>query len=360
MKIGILTFHCAHNYGAVLQCYALQEFLKSLGHEVFVIDYRPKYLTDYYKLHKLRHWQKGNKGGYSLKSITRECIRFNFRKPRYVSFQNFISEYLHLFPYSSDCDFSNFDAMVFGSDQIWNSKITGKSFDPVFFGEGIKCRKIVYAASNKNNSLTEDEERFYSQVLPHFYQIGVRETTLQGLLQPLTQKKVHLNIDPSLLVDCAIFEKLAVTPDWKSKYVMIYEISPHAYVYDMAKKYATAHHFKVMELSAQIQTNRFSERDMTASPNQWVGYIKKAELVLTTSFHGVAFSILFKKKFYYIRQHTPSDYRIESLLKQLNIENRILEQNREVLDSPIDYVSVHQSLDKLREESCRYLCDALK
>lgn len=359
MKLGILTFHCAHNYGAVLQCYALQEYLTSLGHDVYVIDYRPQYLILNYKPHKKEYWQKSSAGGYSIKSIVRECIRFPFRSTRYKAFQNFIDNRLRLYPYSPKSDFSEFDAVILGSDQIWNPDITGKAFDPLFFGDGISCKKIVYAASNKNKSLTPMERDFYTAALSRLDHISVRESTLQQLLQPLTEKPIYLSLDPTLLAEEILFENLCISQDFGYKYVMIYEITRHAEVYNIAKRYALEHQCKIVELNAVICSKHFAKMNQTASPEEWIRYIKHAELVFTTSFHGVAFSILLRKNFFYVKQNNPSDYRIESLLKQLNLMDRIIEMDGKGSSVPIDYNAIHLCLAKLRDNSIRYLHDAL-
>lgn len=357
MKLGILTFHCAHNYGAVLQCYALQEYLKSLGHEVYVIDYRPDYLVDFYKKYKREYWFEGTN---KLKAIIRESIRIPYRGVRYKAFQRFIDSHLHLYPYQETDNFSDFDAIFLGSDQIWNAKITGKKFDLVFFGEGTTCKIIVYAASNKNFSLTAEEEGFYKKVLSKLDYIGVRETTLQQLLQPLTEKKVHLNVDPTLLAGDMLFKSLDISQGFKHKYVLIYEITSHKWVHEMAKKFALSNNYKIVELNSRILPTRLSERDQTASPEKWVRYIKHAEMVVTTSFHGVAVSILLEKKFYYVRQHNPNDFRIESLLNQLNLQDRMIEPNEIIKDASIDFASVTKKLEQIRNDSVKYITESLR
>lgn len=360
MKVGILTFHCAHNYGAVLQCYALQEYLKSIGHEVYVIDYRPHYLTSYYQKYKKDHWKDNSSGGYSVKSIIHELIRIPFRHARYIAFQNFIVSRLRLYPYSENNNYQEFDAVIIGSDQIWNPNITGNAFDPVYFGKGFSCKKIIYAASSKCKTLTSAESDFYSETLSNLDNISVRENTLQQLLQPLTKKIIYQTLDPTLLAGDVLLEKFVASKFYKKKFVVIYEISPHAEIYNIAKRYAIDYKCEIVELGAQLYHYRLSERDQTASPDGWVDYIKNAEFVFTTSFHGVAFSILLKKKFFYLKQNNTSDDRIESLLEQLKLKDRIIEKNIDIsFETAIDYDAVHLLLNQLRENSQHFLCDAL-
>ena len=132
MKIGILTFHCAHNFGAVLQTYALQEILKTMGHEVFIIDYRPKYIVDVYKIFNIRRFISKSPIT-SLKKTLNEILNFRNRIFCYYKFNRFIKSYINL---SHERTVSNiYDAYIIGSDQVWNPDITGGVFDKVFFAE---------------------------------------------------------------------------------------------------------------------------------------------------------------------------------------------------------------------------------
>ena len=108
MRIGILTFHCAHNYGAMLQCYALQEYLKGRGDEVYVIDYRPDYLTHPYKKHKLSHWLSKDPLR-TLKRLLSEPFLLKKRGKRWDGFDNFMRMKLNLYPYDKRSDYTNLD-----------------------------------------------------------------------------------------------------------------------------------------------------------------------------------------------------------------------------------------------------------
>ena len=130
MKIGILTFHCAHNYGAVLQCYALQEMLKGMGHTVEIIDYRPDYLRMPFDVINLHRIQSRNLLRL-VKSIILETLSLSQRIIRHRKFDSFIKYYLNLS--RSVGISSDYDVYVMGSDQIWNPKITN-GFDGVYFG----------------------------------------------------------------------------------------------------------------------------------------------------------------------------------------------------------------------------------
>ena len=121
MRVGILTFHCARNYGAVLQAYALQTYLEKQGHQVYVIDYRPSYLVFPYRLFKFDVWRdKGFITG--LKWNIRELLIAPIRGLRNYRFERFVRRRLHLrqIDFTKPC--TDIDTFIFGSDQIWNWK----------------------------------------------------------------------------------------------------------------------------------------------------------------------------------------------------------------------------------------------
>ena len=158
MKIGLLTFHCAHNYGAVLQCYALQETLISMGHEVEVINYRPKYLIASYKRFELHRFISLNLIN-SLKNSIKEALLAGRRFRRYKAFEEFITNRLNLSERVNANNIpSKYDIYIIGSDQIWNPKIT-KGFDSVYWGQfkfpKERRRYIAYAASMEIKRINE-------------------------------------------------------------------------------------------------------------------------------------------------------------------------------------------------------------
>ena len=185
MKIGILTFHCAHNYGAVLQAYGLQEYLRSQGHETYIIDYRPGYLTRNYKAFNIRFWMASTPREIVYK-LRYEPFLWKHRILRSKAFDRFIRNRFDLHPYVRHTNFSDFDAIFLGSDQIWNKTITGQRYDEVFFGGNATCRVIAYAASMGGGTLSDKDRERLRQYLAPMTAIGVREESLKELLQPLS------------------------------------------------------------------------------------------------------------------------------------------------------------------------------
>lgn len=359
MKIGILTFHRAHNYGAVLQTYGLQEYIKLLGHEVYIIDYVPNYTRKAYPKFSITNWLSKSPIR-TIKKILEEPFLCRDRIIRWNNFNRFITERLNLYPYNNHNNFTDFDAIVLGSDQIWNQKITGGDFDKVYFGENAACKVISYAASNQSVSLTNPEKEFYRKQLNHIAAISVREKTLQQLLQPLINKPIHLVLDPTLLSGIDVFQKIAISPKIQDKkYILVYEITPHDYTQRIAKSIASQIDADIIELVSTPFAGNLGQKRQTASPEEFIGYFKDAECIITTSFHGTAFSIMFNKPFYSIRQNKNVDIRINSLLSTIGLENRFIDNNITPSFKDIDYKESNELLQQQVKQSQLYLKNAL-
>lgn len=343
MKIGILTFHCAHNYGAVIQCYGLQQYLKSLGHEVCVIDYRPQYF-DFYKIFKVTISNSSNFKTY-LKGKIRELIIGNVQKRRFHAFEDFIEQKLHLVPYIENYDYSDYDAVILGSDQIWNPNITGGNYDEEFFGSNAKCKIISYAASSKSLCLTEEQKDYFKSHLPKIDSISVRETSLKNQLQPLTSQPIATVIDPSLLPDVSVYDDLCSPIKHKRPYVLVYEVKRHEDTYRFAKEIAQSLDADVIELLSGVSYNLLNKNLIqSGGPIEFLSYIKNATCVVTTSFHGMALSLKFQKDFYSLRQGTNADLRAESLLTKIGMLERFVPLSSSVKFSKIDYTKYSANL----------------
>lgn len=361
MKIGIITFHFPHNYGAMLQAYAMQQKLSSMGHETYIIDYAPSYHTVWY--------QRGRsfKQCFSLspiqtaKWLTGFFLQNPIRNNRYDAFETFKNKRMNLYPYKDGSNFSEFDAILLGSDQIWDQAHTNNCFDGPYFGEGFACKVFSYAASSKHKSLDAVQQKEFKDRINKLFAIGVREESLVDLLQPLTNKQVTLNLDPTLLVDSKEFSKLNLDRPCEKKYVLIYELNEHPEVIAMAQKYAKNIGAKVVSLVAYFNwKNRFSGLyDQEASPEKFLAYIKNAECVFTSSFHGTALSLVFERAFYTIKQNNNSDLRMSSLLDLLGLSDRFIDMFNVPDAKPIDYDKVKTNLALLRSNSEQFLFNAL-
>jgi hypothetical protein len=360
MKIGILTFYFAHNYGALLQAYALQEYLKSLGHDVTMINYRQKNLARNFSVFDIKRFVSKN-FIILIKRIIVETLLFSRRCLRYFRFEKFIKANLNL---SKEVNGKNipddFDVYIMGSDQIWNPKIT-KGFDTIYFGDFsvIKSKKISYAASMETNFLTKEQETFLVSQLKNINKISVRESILANLLQPLTEKYIYTVLDPTLLLDTAYWDKLIEMPPINKKYILIYQVKPSYLTLDIANSMAKQLGAIVLEVSSIIMYYKIKKNyKQCVSPALFIGLVKNAACIITTSFHGTVFSMIFKKPFYTIKVGD-RDTRVISLLNSLELSDRFLSENDSLLFSEIDYTNVDSKLEILRQESVSFIQNAL-
>lgn len=326
MRIGIFTYHRAHNYGAVLQCYALQTYLRTLGHDVFVVDYKPSYFN--YGLFVWYKWISANPVKLFHK-IRHQLKTFGLQHKRYVGFNNFIENFIS--PYDLDLQNTNsgVDCFIFGSDQIWRKN--GDVFDPVFFGDfkAAKNAKLIsYAASMGLDALTKDEGKQIAEWLSHFDSLMVRETSLQSLLSPLTEKNINVVVDPTLLLSSNEWDKIAQRPPINKPYVLVYQVIDNPATLQIAQKAAKSTNAEVIVLASKVDSKEANYKIIyDATPQEFIGWIANATMVVTTSFHGTAFSIIYRRPFISVKQNRPSDLRISSILEAFELRERFLDCN---------------------------------
>lgn len=362
MKIGILTFHCAHNYGAVLQCYALQEVLKGIGCEVEVINYRSDYLVNPYKWFDINRFIP-KISFKAVKNNIKEIILLRTRYKRYKAFENFINHKLNLSnKVTKDNIPSIYDTYILGSDQIWSSKITN-GIDPVFCGNFPfkKGRKkyIAYAASMEIKTLSSCENEYYKKSLNKIDFISVREYQLKALLQPLTGKKIETVLDPTILADSSIWGKFLRPFKNGKKYVVKYQVRCDENTSRIANEIARQIDAEVIEVAACINYPLCKNNLQCASPEEFLSLIKYSSCVVTTSFHGTVFSVIFNRPFYCLYLNDNQDSRSMSFLKNIGLENRMVCKSDTPTFTEIDYGEINIRIAELRNNSMNFLTDAL-
>lgn len=326
MKIGVFTFHCAQNYGAVLQAYGLQEYLLSQGHDAYIIDYRPDYLIAPYKIFSFQR----NGGKTGLLTLIREIVTIPIRFKRTFLFNKFVNKRLRLYKLDLNQKDNDFDAFIFGSDQIWNPKLTG-GFDDVYFGKiPATTNKLLfsYAASIGDMShLTTSDKAYLKEALKRFTAISVREEGFREFLK----NEIGLNsicvCDPVLLAGKDVFDGLIANGPCRlseKKYLMLFQLEV---INDRIISYAKS----IARMLSLDCVNVISRREtldrsihQCLSPESFLKYIKSAALVLTTSYHGTAFSILYRRQFYTISVNPSVDLRALDLLSAIGLEERLI------------------------------------
>lgn len=356
MKIGILTYHRSHNYGAMLQAVALRYQLEKLGHEAYFVDYWPDYHRQMYALYSFKHALKyGIRGSLSY---TKNAI-FNYkgRKARYMAFVPFFERYIwpHCTEYSSN---QKFDALIYGSDQIWRKQwLMHNRFNPAYFAENIlrADKHVSYAASMGVIDLSAEDERFLKSHLEKFSRVMVRENDLSQTLCRLGIKN-QVVLDPTLLLSGKEWNTLVpVKRIHKEKYVFYYKLQD-AFDERLLELFAKEHNCKLLTLDGNARNN---DPLAATGVEDFLSLVSNAEFVFTSSFHGLAFSIIFHKQFF--ASFVANGGRAQSILTNTGLEQRMLKSKADIPMNPptIDYDACESYLEKLRKSSVSSLMNAL-
>lgn len=348
MKIGILTFYKVLNYGAVLQAYALSKVLKDRGHETFLINYQPNQLTSPYRKVTLKWF-------YNILYLKVLYRRYNLFSPFKIFFNRYLNE-------GQKYDFLSqlienppkADLYIAGSDQIWNSHLTGNEEIAFFLPfSSTKTSIISYAASCGGDYSFLDKLEIIS-LLKRFNRVSVREKSLQvKLMEKGIVSKVVL--DPTLLLEK--YDEF-LTANLFGNYIVVYNISISE---DFSNKLLYLKKISGLKV-INIGPHFLKEADSNIigiSPDRWVNFIYHANFVFTDSFHGVAFSVNFKKKFLFIPKGAISDLRITDFLTTIGLLNCVIYNTKNLDDIIIqDNVFVaNENLKVLRDFSLQFLED---
>ncbi len=351
MKIGILTFFDVLNYGAVLQAYALQKVLSDMGHDVFLVNFQPKTLVQpYYRVKVRSLWH----ATYRARLVRRLRL--------FPSFGKFEKKFLHVgakYPTMQSL-YENppkVDAYIVGSDQIWNFEFTesDKQFYFIPFLSG-KAKKISYAAScGGNYSFLKDSTT--KALLKKFDNISVREKSL-GLELEKNGIDSTVVLDPTLLLtDYSEF----ITKNTRGDYILVYNVSDNQRFRDQLRYLKRETGLPVINIGA----NNFTMADYNlkgTAPQEWVNLFYHAKYVYTNSFHGVAFSVQFRKNFLYVPNWQPSDSRILDFLSKIGLSSAVINDYDNINsilklnEAPVP----NENFELMRHSSLKFLTDSLK
>ena len=378
MRLGIITIQNVNNYGAELQSYALCRKLNLMGYDAEVINY----LFGINPNHKF----DGEKRTVpiSLKQIIKVkllpvvqnlfCLFYTKNKKiRSQRFDNFHASYNRLTEtvYPSvrslyDADFK-YDVICIGSDQVWNY-MKGYSLEPFFASFDKKdTKKISYGSSIGLSIISKEAENVFKNALSDFSHLSVREQQASELLGRLLNRDIDVVLDPTLLLNNKEWLEVAkfdMCP--ANKYILVYivTIKPCNYVLELARHIAKQRNLQIVRICRDAYPEHSGndiQELMTAGPSDFVGLFSRAEFVVTNSFHGTVFSINFSRPFYsVIKKHHSTNSRLTSILKKLNLEDRIVPIGSPLPEiSDIDYTIALEKLDEERMHSEEYIRKAL-
>lgn len=345
MKVGILTYHRAHNYGAYLQAYALCSRLNEEPDiDSEIIDFRMKKEIDFYSLYAKRRLMHPR--GYIRNFLFEARIFYAFEEamkdPRLkLSSERLVSDSLE--------EFQNFvsgkyDVIIAGSDEIWKVEAFRGFPSPYWLIGDLKCRKFSYAASSRSD-FSKVDSKSLDRIVKNFFEfeyVGVREpVTAEALIGiGVEQNKVHVCCDPSFLYDMPVQKKPMV------------EILADKAKLDLSKK-----NIVVMtgnrELAAKIKVEFGKDYNLISvfdnnkgyinapylKPFEWLEVIKNADMVLTTYFHGTCFSIIYNTPFVSFGSIDRSSKIAPLFEGEENLKSRYVE-NTEVLLRSSDFRKV--------------------
>ena len=377
MKVALISFitHSSHlNYGATLHGYAFQQVLSKYGIDSRVIRYIPKLL----KKDNLKYpilIPKGQRSFISWFLVKINwLIGFNANLRKYKKFQEFIDKQLittkRTYNYEdlkvcNKVDNTDFDVFICESDIIW--KISDiESIDENFFLSFPAANgkaKIAYAPTVASTPLEGDVLLRFKQLTEPFQAISARESKGAEYLTKVLMRKVEFVLDPTLLLEESDYDTISVPPT-DSDYLLVYNCTVNDIkMVEQAKKFAKMNNLKLIEIS-NYSLNRFIVRHTVLDDigiEEWLGYFKHAKMVITNSFHGMCFSIVYKKPFF-IFQRDNRDFRMQNIVDALGLTDHLVPcetRHLPLINPAINYNDVYTILSELRAKSFRFIESSL-
>lgn len=363
-NIGILTFHCSDNCGAMLQAYGLKKWLCMQGKFAEIVNYIPLSLVSRDWLIPIRLSPDISKKAMIHMAINGFRDRIHVRKEFFALRRNmrrFRKKYL----IDNSVKLSlhqlkrgTYHTYIVGSDQIWCPDITN-GLKPAYFGAFPTKKKkkvIAYAASigNAYNDVIYNEE--FGRLLNHVNVISTREAAAIKYIEQFDRKAVSLP-DPVFLLEKKQWQKIEKLPRCEH-YILIYAMEPNQKMYQYALQLSKEKGLKVIMLKSFGGTIVDGIEEVhTAGPAEFLGYIDLADYVITNSFHGTAFSIIFEKQFITFL-HRTKGLRLINVLNLHGLESRICENDRMPnIDMFIDWDVVRNRNRKMKNQAERYLLE---
>lgn len=365
-KVGIITFNFALNYGSLLQCYALQNTLESLGNRAYIVKLNENNEESHIGTGKaVRNWLISLASHFDFIKIIRE---------RNIKVRKFIGFAEERFNYTDGCNSiedlsricNNLDALISGSDQVWNNRL--QDFTELFFLPVEGVGKIGYSIST--GPVEEEELQAYQELIKAFDNISVREMKTKKIVSSLWGQQPVVTCDPVFLTDKVLWDKLASTSEYdiSEPYILVFLFGKNREYFDrkyeIVEKIAKNRNLNVVYLNHGYYKHSFKKNAICdAGIEDFIKLLKGADVVLTDSFHGTAFSLIYEKDLYTCVVSNNSDRRKQELLLSVGASHRLIEidkMNYIINHNPIDYSVVRKSICKMKDESLDYLMGALR
>lgn len=362
MKVGIVTFHCAYNFGSVLQAWALKRGIEALGHEVRTVDYRG---ADF-KQYKLMSFTRPKRFLSNIKNYSRNRVRRD-------AFEAFISEELS----PTDRSYTkrtqdqmielaaDFDCFVCGSDQIWNLDCTHGPVGPYFLDFAGDARRVAYAPSLSHVRFEKDnfgpaQQEQIAAWLSCFSAISVRERSTVPLFQPLVEKSIDVCLDPTLLLGKADYAPLIRCPEGVEGSLFVYMLERNDGLVRYASRLAKKMGLDICYVSKEPLDFGVSANNLYGiGPREFLGLIEGCAAVVTNSFHATVFSLLFNRPFEtFVTERSGS--RMKELLESVEAEGHLVDGSKVIVPTSVGVGFNLASLVSQCDHSKAFLAQALE
>lgn len=362
MKIGIITFYCSDNYGAMLQAYGLKSYVKSINDDTVIVPYAPPFLTG-------RHWfipyypfkSKRIRFIWTITGIKHNIqmgLNFFRQKKNMKKFRKvYLLDTTPIIKTIRGLKKLDYNIYIVGSDQIWNPDITF-GLRKAYFGafDNIHKKKVIaYAASLGGKELPQVYNNEMKHLLKSVDVISMREEAAIPYINNLTNKSVLAVSDPVFLIDAKQWERIEVKPQ-KKNYILVYDTENNVELNQYVKKLSMEKNLEVVQMKLHKAHDDVEFTiEVCAGPAEFLGYVHYADYVVTNSFHATAFSIIFHKSFV-VFCHSSRNARLENVLTQCGLKNRIISKKQEMdIDEPMDWKTVEKKKENMVEKSKKFL-----
>lgn len=370
MKVGILSFHASHNYGSMLQNWALQRFLSKSGISCETINLRTEKQRHIYyfpiKYSSKRYIYNAFMHPVKFLQIIAKWIKFElFLKQNIILTEK---EYHDWAEIMDDLDQFGYDAIICGGDQIWNMTCADWDISYLLPSKKERIKKISFSPSfGPDSSLILGDEHFRETICRYLYDfehISVRDSGSNIILEKLLGKKVSVMPDPTLLLESADYEILIIKRIVSSKYVFFYSPFPKREAEDLASRIADKEGKTLVSSTTRFPSQILNKSDtirynLNSGPKEFLNFVKHADFVCGQSYHLLVFALMFHKEF--VIFNGQFDERIQTLLNMCSLEDRVISIDNPVFKTyrPIDFDNVDAVLQQLRIQGSEFLCSAL-
>jgi len=350
-KTGIVTLALADNYGAVLQSYSLYSYLNYHYAETEIIKFVPHFMIGRYSIISADFSSFGSLAKSILCGVWKLPVT-GIKKIRFTLFRATVSKYSKK-KYLLTIPDNGYDIYIVGSDQVFNFSLTNDDVEFLLPQIHFPKRKVTYAASFGMDELNEQQQSFVVKRLDEFEHISIREKTGCNIVDRLLpHRKVFHSIDPVFLFNSSFWSKIEKGRYEKSEYVLIYSFKNFELAYRLARKIDPT--LKIFVISDSIRRRKADVKNIRAvGPREFLSLIHNAKCVITDSFHGTAFSIVFHKPFFSI-PYQGTESRIIDLLSDLGLENRVVRNEDDMDQGTIDYTLVDDKITEFVKSTQKY------